>query len=76
MVLGVSEMRKNDFTSIDLVCKVMNNDMEVDLDSSKIAEFLHYSVNTIYNYRARIKNGALDNRDQFERKVKEIGMPK
>jgi DNA-binding CsgD family transcriptional regulator len=45
-------------------------------DSSKIAEFLHYSVNTIYNYRARIKNGALDNRDQFERKVKEIGMPK
>ena len=54
----------------------MNNDMEVDLDSSKIAEFLHYSVNTIYNYRARIKNGALDNRDQFERKVKEIGMPK
>ena len=27
-------------------------------DSSKIAEFLHYSVNTIYNYRARIKNGA------------------
>lgn len=24
-------------------------------DSSKIAEFLHYSVNTIYNYRAKIK---------------------
>ena len=44
-------------------------------DSSKIAEFLHYSVNTIYNYRARIKNGAIDNRGQFERKVKEIGMP-
>ena len=44
-------------------------------DSSKIAEFLHYSVNTIYNYRARIKNGAIGNREQFERKVKEIGMP-
>ena len=43
-------------------------------DSSKIAEFLHYSVNTIYNYRARLKNGAVDNRGQFERKVKEIGM--
>ena len=41
-------------------------------DSSKIAEFLHYSVNTIYNYRARIKNGALDNREQFENKVKEL----
>ena len=41
-------------------------------DSSKIAEFLHYSVNTIYNYRARIKNGALGNREQFENKVKEL----
>ena len=45
-------------------------------DSSKIAEFLHYSVNTIYNYRARIKNGALGNREHFERTVKELGLPK
>ena len=42
-------------------------------DSSKIAEFLHYSVNTIYNYRARIKNGAVDNRESFERRVKQLG---
>ena len=41
-------------------------------DSSKIAEFLHYSVNTIYNYRARIKNGALGNREQFENQVKTL----
>ena len=41
-------------------------------DSSKIAEFLHYSVNTIYNYRARIKNGALGNREQFEQRVKQL----
>ncbi len=41
-------------------------------DSSKIAEFLHYSVNTIYNYRARIKNGAIGNREQFERQVKTL----
>ena len=41
-------------------------------DSSKIAEFLHYSVNTIYNYRARIKNGALGNREQFETMVKSL----
>lgn len=40
-------------------------------DSSKIAEFLHYSVNTIYNYRARIKNGALD-RERFEDMVKQL----
>ena len=44
-------------------------------DSSKIAEFLHYSVNTVYNYRARIKNGAIGNREAFERQVKELGMP-
>lgn len=44
-------------------------------DSSTIAEFLHYSVNTIYNYRARVKNGAADNRESFESRVKKIGMP-
>lgn len=43
-------------------------------DSSKIAEFLHYSVNTIYNYRARVKNGAVGNREDFERNVREIGI--
>lgn len=42
-------------------------------DSSKIAEFLHYSVNTIYNYRARVKNGAKVDRDTFEERVKAIG---
>lgn len=43
-------------------------------DSSRIAEFLHYSVNTIYNYRAKIKNGALGDRTEFEQRVKQIGM--
>lgn len=42
-------------------------------DSGKIAEFLHYSVNTIYNYRARTKNGCLGNRDEFEEEVKKLG---
>lgn len=42
-------------------------------DSSKIAEFLHYSVNTIYNYRARVKNGALTDRESFEERVRNIG---
>lgn len=45
-------------------------------DSSKIAEFLHYSVNTIYNYRARVKNASLVDRDLFEEKVKNIGTGK
>ena len=40
-------------------------------DSSKIAEFLHYSPNTIYNYRARLKGKATD-RDNFEENIKRI----
>ncbi|MCK3685361.1 DUF6377 domain-containing protein [Maribellus sp. YY47] len=34
-------------------------------NSSQIAEFLRYSVNTIYNYRAKIKSRAVS-RDEFE----------
>ncbi|KAA6351713.1 hypothetical protein EZS27_000984 [termite gut metagenome] len=41
-------------------------------DSSQIAEFLHYSINTIYNYRAKIKNKASVSRDDFEKLVKMI----
>ncbi len=42
-------------------------------DSSKIAEFLHYSVNTIYNYKARVKNSAISDREDFERRIKKLG---
>ena len=42
-------------------------------DSTKIAEFLHYAVNTIYNYRAKLRNGAIGDRNEFEKKVKELG---
>ena len=41
-------------------------------DSSHIAEFLRYSVNTIYNYRAKVKNKACVSRDDFENLVREI----
>jgi cbb3-type cytochrome oxidase subunit 3 len=41
-------------------------------DSSQIAEFLRYSVNTIYNYRAKVKNKARIQRDDFENQVKMI----
>lgn len=40
-------------------------------DSSQIAEFLRYSVNTIYNYRAKVKNKACVSRDDFEKLVRE-----
>lgn len=43
-------------------------------DSSRIASFLRYSVNTIYNYRTRIRNKALVPREDFERKVRTIGL--
>ena len=42
-------------------------------DSTKIAEFLHYAVNTIYNYRAKLRNGAIGERNEFEKNVKELG---
>ena len=41
--------------------------------SSHIASLLRYSVNTIYNYRAQIKNAALSDRENFEDMVRKIG---
>lgn len=41
-------------------------------DSGKISEILHYSANTIYNYRAQAKKGALGGKTDFERRVMEI----
>lgn len=42
-------------------------------NSQKISEYLHHSLNTIYNYRARMRNAAACDRDEFEQKVKELG---
>ena len=41
-------------------------------DSSQRAEFLHYSVNTIYNYRAKVKNKARISREDFEEVIANI----
>jgi len=41
--------------------------------SSSIASFLRFSPNTIYNYRAQVKNAALGDRETFEQRVREIG---
>jgi hypothetical protein len=40
-------------------------------NSSKISKILRYSVNTIYNYRVKVKNNAI-NRNDFEDLVKKI----
>lgn len=41
--------------------------------SAKIAELLCYSPNTISNYRVKMKNAAIGDRDLFEQQVQEIG---
>jgi len=41
--------------------------------SAKIAELLCYSPNTISNYRVKMKNNALVDRDAFEHHVQQIG---
>lgn len=41
-------------------------------DSAAIAKFLNYSVNTIYNYRAKVKGKARCPREDFEAYVKKI----
>lgn len=41
--------------------------------SAKIAQLLHYAPNTIYNYRAQIRNAAISGKDDFERQVRLIG---
>ncbi len=41
--------------------------------SAKIADLLCYSPNTISNYRVKVKNGALGDREGFEKRVQEIG---
>lgn len=44
-------------------------------DSVKIAQFLRYSVTTIYNYRTKTRNKALGDRGQLEEMVMKIGRP-
>ncbi|MEI6556209.1 MAG: DUF6377 domain-containing protein, partial [Paludibacter sp.] len=43
-------------------------------DSVKISHFLRCSLSTIYNYRTKIRNKAVGNRDEFEQKVMQIGL--
>lgn len=43
-------------------------------DSVKISHFLRCSLSTIYNYRTKIRNKAVGNREKFEEKVMKIGL--
>lgn len=41
-------------------------------DSSKIATFLHYSPQTVYNYRFRVRSNALIPKEDFARAIKTL----
>ncbi|HEY5748144.1 MAG TPA: DUF6377 domain-containing protein [Chryseolinea sp.] len=41
-------------------------------DTEKIAKILDYSINTIYNYKARIKGKSIVPNEKFEQKIMEI----
>jgi hypothetical protein len=41
-------------------------------DSGKIASLLHYSANTIYNYRSKIRNKSKVDRDKFDDYIRDI----
>ena len=45
-------------------------------DSVKIAQFLRYSVTTIYNYRTKVRNKPAGDRDLLEQEVMTIGKSK
>ena len=44
-------------------------------ESAQIARFLKKSPSTVYNYRVKLRNAAACDRDEFEKKVMEIGNP-
>jgi hypothetical protein len=43
-------------------------------DTNKIATFLHYSLRTVYNYRSKVRTKALNPEEDFEEKIKQIGI--
>ncbi|MFV0537061.1 MAG: DUF6377 domain-containing protein [Dysgonomonas sp.] len=42
-------------------------------ESSKIANFLHYSPQTVYNYKLKVKNKLAVSKDEFSEKIGQIG---
>ncbi|MDR1202217.1 MAG: DUF6377 domain-containing protein [Tannerellaceae bacterium] len=45
-------------------------------DSAKIATFLRCSLQTVYNYRSKIKRSSLDELKDIEEQIKKIGVPR
>lgn len=45
----------------------------IGVPSSNIAKLLHYTPQTVYNYRSTIKTMLIVSKDEFDRQMKEIG---
>jgi hypothetical protein len=45
-------------------------------DSAKIAAFLRCSLQTVYNYRSKIKRSSLDELKDIEEQIRKIGVPR
>lgn len=43
-----------------------------ETDSAQIAKFLNYSLTTIYNYRSRVRNNAIGDKETFEDEVMKL----
>lgn len=75
-----NELLKEEYRIIPKDGEMLNTELRIFAliklgitQSSHIASLLRYSVNTIYNYRAQVKNAALEDRDNFEERVRKIG---
>ena len=47
--------------------------MRIGIEGSSIAEFLHYTPQTVYNYRATIRNMLIIPKEEFEKRIRTIG---
>ncbi len=44
-------------------------------ENTKIADFLHYSLQTVYNYRQKMRNKAIDRNQKLSDRIKKFGAP-
>jgi len=77
-VTEFNKLLKNDGKIVIQDGELLNNDLRIYAlmrlgikNNDKIAQFLNYSVNTIYTYKTKIKNRALDY-EKFNEKLMEI----
>ena len=63
-------LKKNELLNTDLRIYAL---MRLGIhDNEQIAQFLGYSVNTIYTYKTKIKNKALNTNEEFKEKIMSI----